>query len=65
CLGQTRHAISICNSDFTLEPSLVCDAREKCAPAATGDRVAHECRNWVQVRKFVEDNQASWDTIDH
>ncbi|KAJ7227603.1 hypothetical protein B0H12DRAFT_1030340 [Mycena haematopus] len=62
CLGQTRQAI-MCNSDLTLEPAyLVCESREKCAPAATGDQVAHQCRNWAQVRKYVEDNQASWDT---
>ncbi|KAJ7696863.1 hypothetical protein B0H14DRAFT_3039899 [Mycena olivaceomarginata] len=59
CLGQIRQAI-MCNSDLTLEPAyLVCDAEEKCAPAATGDHVAHRCRNWAQVREFVEENQAS------
>ncbi|KAJ6476100.1 hypothetical protein C8R45DRAFT_370142 [Mycena sanguinolenta] len=60
CLGQMRQSI-MCNSDLTLEPAyLVCDAEDKCAPAASGDHVPHRCRNWVQVREFVEDNQASW-----
>ncbi|KAJ6483143.1 hypothetical protein C8R45DRAFT_830520 [Mycena sanguinolenta] len=60
CLGQMRQAI-MCNSDLTLEPAyLVCNAEDKCAPAATGDHVAHRCRNWVQVRQFVQNNQLSW-----
>ncbi|KAF8190965.1 hypothetical protein K438DRAFT_1831049 [Mycena galopus ATCC 62051] len=60
CLGQIRQAI-MCNSDLTLEPAyLVCDAQDICAPAATGDNLAHRCRNWAQVREFVEYNQASW-----
>ncbi|KAF8183577.1 hypothetical protein K438DRAFT_1724535 [Mycena galopus ATCC 62051] len=60
CLGQIRQAIT-CNSDLTLEPSvLVCNAKDECAPAASGNHLAHRCRNWAQVREFVEDNQASW-----
>ncbi|KAF8190960.1 hypothetical protein K438DRAFT_2018415 [Mycena galopus ATCC 62051] len=64
CLGQIRQAI-MCNSDLTLEPaSLVCDANDSCAPAATGNHLAHRCRNWAQVREFVRDNQASWEISD-
>ncbi|KAJ7264755.1 hypothetical protein C8J57DRAFT_1069776 [Mycena rebaudengoi] len=60
CLGQMRQAI-MCNSDLTLEPAyLVCDAQDNCTTAATGNHVPHQCRNWVQVREFVEVNQASW-----
>ncbi|KAJ6559926.1 hypothetical protein B0H19DRAFT_945162 [Mycena capillaripes] len=65
CLGQMRQAI-MCNSDLTLEPAyLVCEGEDKCAPAATGDHIAHRCRNWVQVREFVQDNQMSWDISDY
>ncbi|KAF9461368.1 hypothetical protein BDZ94DRAFT_1263860 [Collybia nuda] len=63
CLGIIRQAI-LCTADITLEPAtLVCqDSEVECTRAeATGDNVDHRCRNWVQVREFVEQNQAGWD----
>lgn len=61
CLGIIRQAI-LCTGDITLEPAtLVCNGEEGCTNAeATGDNVDHRCRNWVQVREFVEENQARW-----
>ncbi|KAJ7806424.1 hypothetical protein B0H14DRAFT_2875704 [Mycena olivaceomarginata] len=65
CLQTIRHAFLLLRNGATgesfaaAEACLVCDAEEKCAPAATGDHVAHRCRNWAQVREFVEENQAS------
>ncbi|KAJ7110770.1 hypothetical protein C8R43DRAFT_1139219 [Mycena crocata] len=63
CLGQIRQAI-LCTADITLEPThLIC--KDGVCPlsgaVATGNHVDHKCRDWTQVRKFVEDNQATWD----
>ncbi|KAJ6590668.1 hypothetical protein DFH09DRAFT_976151, partial [Mycena vulgaris] len=60
CLGQLRQAID-CTADITLEPAfVVCDGDGKCGAGASGDYVDHKCRNWAQVREFVEQNQATW-----
>ncbi|KAJ7901281.1 hypothetical protein B0H13DRAFT_1622141, partial [Mycena leptocephala] len=59
CLGQIGQAI-LCTADITLEPTTPeCD-REKCAAAASGQFLDHKCRDWVQVRNYVEDNQKMW-----
>jgi len=59
CLGQLRQAI-VCTADTTLEPArIVCDEAGHCGGAASGE-TAHRCRNWAQVREFVEANQATW-----
>jgi hypothetical protein len=62
CLGQIRQAI-LCTADITLEPTTPeCD-EEKCpltSAAASGQFVDHKCRDWVQVRNYVEDNQKMW-----
>ncbi|KAJ6632227.1 hypothetical protein B0H10DRAFT_1723479, partial [Mycena sp. CBHHK59/15] len=59
CLGQIRQAI-LCTADITLEPTTIACRGGECAPAASGEHVDHRCRNWVQVREFVEKNQATW-----
>jgi hypothetical protein len=62
CLGQIRQAI-LCTADITLEPTTPeCD-EEKCplsSAAASGQFVDHKCRDWVQVRNYLEDNQKMW-----
>jgi hypothetical protein len=59
CLGQIRQAIS-CTADITLESTTPeCDG-ENSAAAASGQFVDHKCRDWVQVRNYVEDNQKMW-----
>ncbi|KAJ7203062.1 hypothetical protein GGX14DRAFT_369707, partial [Mycena pura] len=59
CLGQLRQAI-VCTADSTLEPArIVCEDVGRCGGAASGE-TAHRCRNWAQVREFVEANQATW-----
>ncbi|KAJ4473265.1 hypothetical protein C8J55DRAFT_519024 [Lentinula edodes] len=64
CLGTIRQAI-LCAADITLEPTeIVCYDGESCnnfGPEASGDNVEHSCRDWVQVREFVESNQEGWD----
>ncbi|KAJ6632223.1 hypothetical protein B0H10DRAFT_1937891 [Mycena sp. CBHHK59/15] len=60
CLGQIRQAI-LCTADITLEPTKFVCHGEKCAPVASGEYLDHKCRNWVQVREFVEENQVTWD----
>ncbi|KAJ7457394.1 hypothetical protein FB451DRAFT_1047399, partial [Mycena latifolia] len=63
CLGQIRQAI-LCTADLTLEPAVVVceDASQmtECDNISSGEHVRHLCRDWVQVRKFVETNQGNW-----
>ncbi|KAJ7127867.1 hypothetical protein C8R44DRAFT_778931 [Mycena epipterygia] len=63
CLGQIRQAI-LCTADITLEPThIICKEDGECllsGAVASGQFVDHKCRDWVQVREFVEANQASW-----
>ncbi|KAJ7232233.1 hypothetical protein C8J57DRAFT_1383888 [Mycena rebaudengoi] len=63
CFGQLRQVIE-CMADIALEPAKIgCNEAGTCGPGASGDKVDHRCRNWVQVRKFVEENQAAWGTV--
>lgn len=63
CFGQLRQVIE-CMANITLEPAIIgCDEAGACGPGASGDKVDHRCRNWVQVWKFVEENQAAWGTV--
>ncbi|KAF7295719.1 hypothetical protein MIND_01112400 [Mycena indigotica] len=68
CFGHIRQAIA-CTADITLEPAKVkCSKDEETgkvvcpviSAVATGNRVDHRCRDWNQVRAFVEENQKSW-----
>ena len=56
CLNYLRQAI-LCQADVTLEESEV-DTRPDgmLDTGATGVGVAHVCRDWTQVRQFVEKN---------
>ncbi|KAJ6535096.1 hypothetical protein B0H19DRAFT_1383331 [Mycena capillaripes] len=63
CLGHIRQAI-LCTADITLEPAhLICKDGEcpLSSAVATGQFVDHKCSDWVQVREYVEANQAAWD----
>ncbi|KAJ4474869.1 hypothetical protein J3R30DRAFT_618101 [Lentinula aciculospora] len=64
CLGTIRQA-TLCTADITLEPAkLICYDGDTCndvGPEASGNNVDHSCRDWVQVREFVESNQRGWD----
>jgi hypothetical protein len=56
CLSYLRQMV-LCNADATLEPTFTgrnVDGRQTTAAYGTG--VTHQCRNWVQVREFVEGN---------
>ncbi|KAJ2917362.1 hypothetical protein MD484_g3059, partial [Candolleomyces efflorescens] len=47
----------LCGSDITLEPRIVEQVScENPAPAAS---IPHVCRDWAQVRNFIEDNYRS------
>ncbi|KAJ7881918.1 hypothetical protein B0H13DRAFT_930899 [Mycena leptocephala] len=62
CLGHMRQAI-LCTADITLEPAHVVCKDGQCplsSAVATGQFVNHRCRDWVQVREYVEANQATW-----
>ncbi|KAJ7302454.1 hypothetical protein DFH08DRAFT_977874 [Mycena albidolilacea] len=62
CLGHIRQTI-LCTADITLEPAWVICKDGECplsSAAATGEFVDHKCRDWEQVRNYVQDNQAAW-----
>ncbi|KAJ7302446.1 hypothetical protein DFH08DRAFT_945649 [Mycena albidolilacea] len=62
CLGHVRQTI-LCTADITLEPAWVTCKDGECpvsSAVATGEFVDHKCRDWVQVRNYVQDNQAAW-----
>lgn len=54
CLTYLREAI-LCHADTTLERSTVfVDAKGEKDHGATGMGMIHKCRDWVQVRDYVE-----------
>ncbi|KAF9463669.1 hypothetical protein BDZ94DRAFT_1258260 [Collybia nuda] len=56
CLNMIRQAI-LCNSDTTLEPSYIYGVRDgRNESAASGLDVPHVCRDWTQVRSYVQSN---------
>ncbi|KAF8960223.1 hypothetical protein BDZ97DRAFT_1734973 [Flammula alnicola] len=60
CLTYLRQTM-LCGADTTLEPAFFAqntDGRK--TEAAYGVGVTHECRDWVQIREFAEDNYATW-----
>ncbi|CAK5266175.1 unnamed protein product [Mycena citricolor] len=58
CVSQLRQALT-CAADLTLDPTTsICEPDGTCDPAAAGHLVVHKCRDWAQVREFVEMNQA-------
>ncbi|KAG7447660.1 uncharacterized protein BT62DRAFT_1004419 [Guyanagaster necrorhizus] len=61
CLDVLRQTV-LCTADVTLEPGEVVVLSDGSIDmAVTGNHVDHICRDWVQVREFVEKNQKSWD----
>ncbi|TFK55504.1 hypothetical protein OE88DRAFT_627544 [Heliocybe sulcata] len=61
CLSYLRQMV-LCSADITLEPAFSArnvDGRK--TQAAYGTGVTHECRDWVQVRKHVEQNHEQWE----
>lgn len=56
CLTYLRQMV-LCNADATLEPAFeVHNVDGRKTQAAYGTGVTHQCRDWVQVRNFVEKN---------
>ncbi|KAK7045125.1 hypothetical protein R3P38DRAFT_2766657 [Favolaschia claudopus] len=63
CLNSLRQAI-LCNADTTLEPSFMYQLSDHTSkPASSGMGVIHTCKDWTQIRSFVEDNQALYSDI--
>ncbi|KAK0207018.1 hypothetical protein DFS33DRAFT_1318472 [Desarmillaria ectypa] len=59
CLDVLRQTV-ICTADITLEPGEVVVLPDGSTDmAATGNHVDHICKDWAQVREFVEKNQES------
>ncbi|KAF5329905.1 hypothetical protein D9758_018700 [Tetrapyrgos nigripes] len=59
CLNMVRQAI-LCNADTTLEPSYIFDVvNGRNQSAASGLDVMHVCRDWSQIRSYVEENYRS------
>ncbi|KAK0461628.1 uncharacterized protein EV420DRAFT_1526299 [Desarmillaria tabescens] len=60
CLDVLRQTV-LCTADITLEPGEVVVLSDGSTDmAATGNHVDHICKDWAQVREFVEKNQESW-----
>lgn len=57
------HQSVLCNVDVTLEPAthkqLTPDGR--ITNAVTGMGVTHQCKDWTQVREYMEENYAKWE----
>ena len=60
CLDYLRQAV-LCKADTTLEPAHAARTTDgRVTQAAYGVGVTHECRDWTQVRDFVEGNWLTW-----
>ncbi|KZT01791.1 uncharacterized protein LAESUDRAFT_686230 [Laetiporus sulphureus 93-53] len=60
CLTYLRQMV-LCSADITLEPAFATqnvDGRK--TQAAYGTGVTHVCRDWVQVRDWVENSYLDW-----
>ncbi|EMD34964.1 hypothetical protein CERSUDRAFT_124975 [Gelatoporia subvermispora B] len=61
CLIYLRQMV-LCNVDMTLEPA----THKQLAPdgrvtnAVTGVDVTHRCKDWAQLREYMEDNYEQW-----
>nr|GAT56699.1 predicted protein [Mycena chlorophos] len=56
CFNYLRQLL-LCKLDTTLEPTIIAPAGEgKVKASASGENVVHICRDWAQVRRFVENN---------
>ncbi|KAL7283430.1 hypothetical protein ACG7TL_002860 [Trametes sanguinea] len=56
------HQIILCNADPTLEPATHKQKTHdgKIVNAVTGFNVTHRCKDWGQLRDYMEDNYAQW-----
>ncbi|KAF7315975.1 hypothetical protein MIND_00114500 [Mycena indigotica] len=60
CFNYLRQLL-LCKADTTLEPTKITQTGDgKVRAAASGDNVVHVCRNWVQIRRFVEENMRDY-----
>ncbi|KAK7688215.1 hypothetical protein QCA50_008585 [Cerrena zonata] len=60
CLTYLRQMV-LCASDITLEPAFSRrNVDGRLTQAAYGSGVTHQCRDWVQVRNYAEDNYQIW-----
>ena len=65
CLTYLRQMV-LCASDITLEPAFSRrNVDGRLTQAAYGSGVTHQCRDWVQVRNYAEDNYQIWKYEDH
>lgn len=60
CLSYIRQSV-LCNLDVTMEPAreAVTDKGEH-VHAAYGTGVEHECRDWTQVKEWMNKNHEEW-----
>ncbi|KAJ7037254.1 hypothetical protein C8F04DRAFT_1093061 [Mycena alexandri] len=64
CFNYLRQLL-LCGADTTLEPTEVLNLPDgRVGAAASGEGVRHVCRDWTQVRSFVERNWQQWPTED-
>jgi L-lactate utilization protein LutB len=60
CLSYLRQSI-LCNLDTTLEPAREAVTKSgEHVHAAYGTGVEHECRDWTQVRDWMNKNHEEW-----
>lgn len=60
CLSYLRQMV-LCSADITLEPAFSAENTDgRKTQAAYGTGVTHECRDWVEVRTFAEENYETW-----
>ncbi|KAJ7605960.1 hypothetical protein DFH06DRAFT_254509 [Mycena polygramma] len=60
CFNYLRQLL-LCRADTTLEPTKIARIPSgQLAASASGETVLHVCRDWVQIRSFVEENSSQW-----
>lgn len=60
CISYLRQMI-LCAGDTTLEPAYSAFTKDGLPTrAASGIGVTHQCRDWVQIRHFAEENYELW-----
>lgn len=69
CMGHAYHCVTYlrqmitCNADIALEPAFYVrntSSLEEMDIRVVGIGVTHQCRNWEEVRNFVEKNYEEW-----
>lgn len=65
CLSYLRQLL-LCQADTALEPArLATTVSGGKTQAVYGEGTTHRCRDWTQVRSFVENNYELWKDKDH